>query len=234
MADVLSDHVDHVHAPALADVPLQIYGRYTRVEILAAVGEGDTAKSPQWREGVYDAKRIGSDLLAFTLDKMSLRPQRDTATTPSPETSCIGSQSVTRAASPTGRRYRDHESMGRSILLFARTRQDDRAFWFLGPASYVSHEGSGRWRAPGSCRLRCPVICSPSSQRPMASFIFELLKSDDLVRCVRRDESLDLVLGEFKIHGGDGVVHMVGLGGTDDGGVGGGVRHDPGQRDLRA
>ena len=31
--------------------------------------------------------------------------------------------------------------MGRSILFFARTRQDDRAFWFLGPATYVRHEG---------------------------------------------------------------------------------------------
>jgi hypothetical protein len=25
-------------------------------------------------------------------------------------------------------------------MLFARLRSDDRAFWFLGPASYVSHE----------------------------------------------------------------------------------------------
>lgn len=26
-------------------------------------------------------------------------------------------------------------------MLFARLRSDDRAFWFLGPATYVSHEG---------------------------------------------------------------------------------------------
>jgi hypothetical protein len=51
------------------------------------------------------------------------------------------SQSTTRADSPTGRRYQSHGAMGRSILLFARTRQDDRAFWFLGPATYVRHEG---------------------------------------------------------------------------------------------
>ena len=25
-------------------------------------------------------------------------------------------------------------------MLFARLRTDDRAFWFLGPATYVSHE----------------------------------------------------------------------------------------------
>ena len=27
------------------------------------------------------------------------------------------------------------------MLLFARERTDDRAFWFLGPATYVQHEG---------------------------------------------------------------------------------------------
>ena len=26
-------------------------------------------------------------------------------------------------------------------MLFARLRSDERAFWFLGPASYVKHEG---------------------------------------------------------------------------------------------
>jgi hypothetical protein len=25
--------------------------------------------------------------------------------------------------------------------MFARLRQDERAFWFLGPVSYVKHEG---------------------------------------------------------------------------------------------
>jgi hypothetical protein len=50
------------------------------------------------------------------------------------------SQSVTRADSDTGLRYQTHQKLGTSILLFARLRTDDRAFWFLGPASYVSHE----------------------------------------------------------------------------------------------
>jgi hypothetical protein len=26
-------------------------------------------------------------------------------------------------------------------MIFARHRTDDRAFWFLGPATYVSHQG---------------------------------------------------------------------------------------------
>jgi hypothetical protein len=144
--EVLRAQVDHLHEPILGlpDVPLQIHGRYTRIEILAAVGEGAGAKTPQWREGVYDAKSVGADLLAFTLDKTSgdfspTTRYRDYAITR--ELIHWESQSGTRADSPTGRRYQAHVAMNRSILLFARNRADDRAFWFLGPATYVKHEG---------------------------------------------------------------------------------------------
>ena len=51
------------------------------------------------------------------------------------------SQSTTSATSPTGQRYINHGERGTNIVLFARLRTSDRAFWCLGPASYVSHEG---------------------------------------------------------------------------------------------
>ncbi|MGZ4707953.1 MAG: DUF3427 domain-containing protein, partial [Acidimicrobiales bacterium] len=51
------------------------------------------------------------------------------------------SQSITREDSRTGLRYRHHERDGRAILLFTRLRSDDRAFWFLGPATYRGHVG---------------------------------------------------------------------------------------------
>ena len=135
---------NHLHRQALPGVPLQIHARYTRIEILAAVGEGSGARTPQWREGVYDAKTAGADLLAFTLDKTSgdfspTTRYRDYAI--SAELIHWESQSTTRANSATGERYQNHVALGRSILLFARERQDDRAFWVLGPATYVSHEG---------------------------------------------------------------------------------------------
>jgi hypothetical protein len=38
-------------------------------------------------------------------------------------------------------RIENHAAMGRSILLFARGRVTDRAFWFPGPVEYVGHEG---------------------------------------------------------------------------------------------
>lgn len=60
------------------------------------------------------------------------------------------SQSATRQDRETGRRYRNHVRLGSSILLFARLRTDDRAFWFLGPATYVKHQSetpmSVTWR----------------------------------------------------------------------------------------
>ena len=141
---VLRERTDHVHHPVLPEIPLQVHARYTRIEILAAAGEGSAAKTPPWREGLYDAKTSRADLLAFTLDKTSgdfspTTRYRDYAITP--ELIHWESQSGTRADSPTGRRYQNHVAMGRSILLFARARADDRAFWFLGDATYVGHEG---------------------------------------------------------------------------------------------
>jgi hypothetical protein len=144
LLNVLGDGPSHVHTSVSPEIPLQVHSQYTRLEILAAVGEGGNAKPPEWREGVYDAKSVGADLLAFTLDKTSgdfspTTRYRDYAI--SPELIHWESQSGLRAASPTGQRYQNHAAMGRTILLFARTRADERAFWFLGPATYVKHQG---------------------------------------------------------------------------------------------
>ncbi|RYZ42607.1 MAG: DUF3427 domain-containing protein [Myxococcaceae bacterium] len=49
-------------------------------------------------------------------------------------------ESVTCADSDTGQRYQQHASRGSTIQLFARRRSDERAFTFLGPATYVKHE----------------------------------------------------------------------------------------------
>ncbi len=138
------DEPDHLQHPAIHEVPLQVHGRYTRIEILAAVGDGNAAKTAEWREGVLDVAGIGADLLLFTLDKTSgsfspTTRYRDYAI--SPDLIHWESQSTTTAASRTGQRYQQHVAMKRRILLFARASSDDRAFWFLGPATYVSHEG---------------------------------------------------------------------------------------------
>ncbi|MEQ1735286.1 MAG: DUF3427 domain-containing protein [Rhodoglobus sp.] len=146
LVDVLATRIDHVHAalPNRPDVPLQVHARYSRIEILAAFGVGDGATVASWQTGVYWAKAAGADLLAFTLDKTSgqfspTTRYRDYAI--SREVVHWESQSRARAASPTGTRYQHHVAQGSAVMLFARLRDDDRAFWFLGPATYVKHEG---------------------------------------------------------------------------------------------
>ncbi|MEO7037598.1 MAG: DUF3427 domain-containing protein [Polyangiaceae bacterium] len=145
LLDALTDRLEHVTTPLdpQGDVPLAIHGRYTRIEVLAAFGIGDGAKVAPWQTGVYHAKRARSDLLAFTLDKTSdhfspTTRYRDYAI--SRDLIHWESQSVTRADSDTGLRYQTHLAQGSRIMLIARRRSTDRAFYFLGPAQYVSHE----------------------------------------------------------------------------------------------
>lgn len=145
LLDVLAKRIDHVAVPleTHSNVPLQIHARYSRLEILAAFGVGKGAKVAAWQTGVMHLQEEQVDLLAFTLDKTvgQFSPStryRDYAI--NRELIHWESQSVTRADSETGQRYQHHAELGSSIMLFSRLRTDDRAFYFLGPASYVKHE----------------------------------------------------------------------------------------------
>ncbi len=125
-------------------MPLQVHARYTRIEILAAFGIGDWRHGARVAGGRVRSQEANAELLAFTLDKSSgafspTTRYRDYAI--SPTLIHWESQSMTRADSDTGLRYRNHERDGRSIMLFTRLRADDRAFWFLGPATYRGHVG---------------------------------------------------------------------------------------------
>ncbi len=148
LCDVLGRTIGHLTHP-LTDretVPLQVHARYTRLEILAAFGDagGDRAKVAAWQTGVRWLPESKADLFAFTLDKSEghfspTTRYRDYAITR--ELIHWESQSVTRANHETGLRYQNHASEGSDIMLFARMRQSERAFWFLGPATYVGHTG---------------------------------------------------------------------------------------------
>lgn len=146
VAPLLLARVDHVHRDLTLhpEVPLKVHARYTRSEILAGMGIATGAKVAAWQTGVYEAKEARAELLAFTLDKSSggfspTTRYRDYALS----SSLIHweSQGITREAGPTGQRYIHHKKDGRSILLFSRLRADERAFWFLGPATYRGHVG---------------------------------------------------------------------------------------------
>jgi hypothetical protein len=144
LIDVLLERVAHLAPPmmVLPDVPLRIHARYTHDEVLAAFANEPLVRMPTWREGVRWERSTRADLLLFTSDKSrrGFSPTtryRDYAI--SRELIHWESQSVTRADSPTGRRYQQHGAEGSHVLLFARATADERAFWFLGPARYVIH-----------------------------------------------------------------------------------------------
>jgi superfamily II DNA or RNA helicase len=146
LCDVLAERLAHVTRALseLREVPLRVHARYTRREILAACGVGTSLSLRPWREGVYFARELPADLLVFTLDKTEgqfspTTRYRDYAI--SRQLIHWESQSGTRADSETGRRYREHVQRGSRVWLFARLSTRERAFTFLGPARYVSHEG---------------------------------------------------------------------------------------------
>jgi superfamily II DNA or RNA helicase len=146
LLEVLAERIAHVamRLDGLPDIPLQVHARYTRHEILAACGVTEGVKSPTWREGVRFATEVPADLFAFTFDKTSgqfspTTRYRDYAI--SADLIHWESQSTTSSGSTTGQRYQNHERDGSHVFLFARINADDRAFYFLGPGTYVSHTG---------------------------------------------------------------------------------------------
>lgn len=146
MLTVVSSRTTHVTTPFNPDgaIPLQVHARYTRLEILAALGIGAGVKPMTWQTGVLWDETNRTDLFAFTLDKSrgGFSPTtryRDYAI--SRDLIHWESQSTTSEGGETGQRYIHHRARGTRILLFARLAASDRAFWCLGPATYVSHEG---------------------------------------------------------------------------------------------
>ena len=142
-ADTLVSHLGIVEGDPASE-PLVVHGRYTRAEILAAMDVGDGVLARPWQSGVEKVEARRADLLAFTLDKTrgGFSPNtryKDHAI--SRELIHWESQSRTREDSETGRRYRGHAATGWGILLFAQHRKSDGAYYFLGPATYVRHEG---------------------------------------------------------------------------------------------
>jgi hypothetical protein len=161
--DALARRIGHLPLALAepADVPLSLHARYTRVEIQAAYGDGseESLRLPTWREGVKDMKDARTDVFLVTLDKTqgSFSPTtRYNDYAISRELIHWESQSTTTEDSPTGRRYRAHATLGRHVHLFARLGSEERAFFFLGPATYVSHQGERPMKITWRLRHRLP------------------------------------------------------------------------------
>ena len=126
------------------DVPLQVHGRYSRGEVLAAFGHSPLGDPSEWREGVRFERAAQVDLFAVTLRKA----ERDFSPSTMYRDYAIGrdlfyweSQSTLTERAPTAQRYIAHAARGSDVVLLVRPTKDDRAFICLGRARYVRHDG---------------------------------------------------------------------------------------------
>lgn len=129
---------------------LALHASYTRDEALIALEHWDLDRRPDFREGVLHIPSRQIDAFFVTLQKT------EDAYSPTTmyEDYAISdqlfhwqSQSTTSAQSPTGQRYIRHREAGYTPLLFVREHKRGTSglaspYAFLGPANYVSHEGS--------------------------------------------------------------------------------------------
>jgi superfamily II DNA or RNA helicase/HKD family nuclease len=155
LENILNFLLAHTHtrpAASLSTVagPLAIHAEYTRDEILVGLGHWTLENRPDFREGVLHLPDTRVDAFFVTLQKTE---EEYSATTMyedyavSQELFHWQSQSTTSAKSRTGRRYVEHRSRGYTPLLFVRELKrlpsgQAAPYAFLGPAEYVSHEGS--------------------------------------------------------------------------------------------
>jgi superfamily II DNA or RNA helicase len=170
LLDVLDDRASHQTFPiADPDVPLAVHARYTRDEVLAAVGRSTLAKPFSHREGPFWHAPSNTDYFFITLEKSEkyYSPStryRDYAI--APDLFHWESQSQTPAGSPTGQRYIHHAARGSQVMLLVRPSNKDawgrtQPFTLLGPATYVSHTGER------------PMAIVWRLQRPMPMDVFK-------------------------------------------------------------
>ena len=149
---VLGARSDSFTRPSALDpkVPLELHARYTRDELLAALGAGSPEQPPTAREGVIYLKDADIDLFFVTLRKT----ERNYSPTTMYRDHAVSrdlfhweSQSIQSDKSPAIQRYREHRERGSKVILAVReTNLDARSvgmpFTFLGSVDYVSDTGT--------------------------------------------------------------------------------------------
>ncbi len=130
-------------------IPLEIHSRYSRDEILGAIGDIRNGKLFKPREGVYFNSNIKCNLLFVTLNKS----EKDYSPTTMYKDYAISetlfhwqSQSNTKQNSKKGKRHISHKEYGITPLLFVRkNKKDDRGetepYFFAGPLEIQKWEG---------------------------------------------------------------------------------------------
>jgi hypothetical protein len=174
LLQVLDEQSQTRPSPALlpADVPLTLHARYSRQEVIAALGFGDGVKPKVTQGGILWIPQAESDVFFVDLQKS----ERDYSPTTMYRDYAINrelfhweSQSRQTPGQPTVQRYIDHDARGSSVLLFVRERKSSelgtRPFTFLGPVRYVEHRGER------------PVAFTWALPAPMPESLFEVART---------------------------------------------------------
>ena len=151
---------------------MNLHARYSRQEIVAALGMKKGPKPLVTQGGILWAQEANSDVFFVDLHKA----ERDYSPTTMYRDYAINrqlfhweSQSRQTPRQPTVQRYIAHRERGSRILLFVRERKTfelgTQAFLFLGPVDYVDHRGE----RPVAFTWRLPV--------PMPEALFEVARS---------------------------------------------------------
>lgn len=155
-----------------AEIPLVLHARYSRQEIVAALGFGEGVKPKVTQGGILWAPQAQSDVFFVDLHKA----ERDYSPTTMYRDYAINrelfhweSQSRQTPQQPAVQRYINHIAMGTQVLLFVRERKTfefgTAPFTFLGPCTYVEHKGER------------PVAFTWWLPQPMPEALFETARS---------------------------------------------------------
>jgi superfamily II DNA or RNA helicase len=177
LADLLGLLADRTRKQTfpLDGVPFRVHATYSRDEISAGLGEIRRDKLMRTQGGVYKSERLKSDIFYVTLEK---DPKHFTPTTLyndypiSPTRFHWETQSVVRADSDTGRRYRNTHPDGWRRLLFVRQAKTTALgvtapYLFLGPVTYVTHESEKPMRI--TWELETPMPASFFNETKIAA-----------------------------------------------------------------
>lgn len=151
LTDLLKENITHAPSSYTISqhVPLELYAKYSSVEIAAAFNMVGNGRVVKMLEGVKFDKATHCNLLFVTIRKSEKDYSCNTLYQNyaiSPHLFQWQSQSTTKTESEPGRRHTEHVALGVTPLLFVRTSKKADSgltmpYQFLGPASYQSHEG---------------------------------------------------------------------------------------------
>lgn len=154
LLEVLSERSRWLWRPIrgrMSQFDLQLHARYSKAEVLAALGEVRNGAIPAIREGTYFSHQAKVEALFVTLEKSDKHYKASTRYDDYPISATRfhwQSRSVTADHQPTGKRYvRASADSTDLVNLFVRQRlKDERGetmpYVNLGPVTYRSHTGN--------------------------------------------------------------------------------------------